>query len=85
MTAQTCPYYGGKPEQVRGDKIYPHRPDLHSKTFLLCAPCQAWVGCYRDGTPLGRLANAGLHRNKMAAHAAFDPLWKSGKMTRTVR
>ncbi len=36
-----------------------------------------------DGTdPLGRLANAELRLEKRKAHAAFDPLWKSGQMTR---
>lgn len=36
-----------------------------------------------DGTvPLGRMANASLRRLKQKAHAAFDPLWRSGDMTR---
>lgn len=46
-----------------------------------CRPCKAWVGCHPDGTPLGRLADAGLRQWKMRAHAAFDPLWKA-KMRR---
>lgn len=38
----------------------------------------AWVGCH-DGTykPLGRLADQELRRAKIAAHAAFDPIWKA--------
>jgi hypothetical protein len=32
---------------------------------------------------MGRLANAELRRLKQAAHAAFDPIWKAGNMTRT--
>lgn len=49
----------------------------------ICRPCQAWVGCHPETTnPLGRLANAALRRAKMAAHAAFDPLFKSGRMKR---
>jgi hypothetical protein len=31
---------------------------------------------------LGRLADAELRKAKIAAHAVFDPLWKSGEMTR---
>jgi hypothetical protein len=31
---------------------------------------------------MGRLANPELRRAKSAAHAAFDPLWKSRKMGR---
>lgn len=48
-----------------------------------CARCGAYVGVH-EGTnnPLGRLANAELRRWKKAAHAAFDPLWRSGRMTR---
>lgn len=46
-----------------------------------CRPCDAWVGCHPDHRPLGRLANAELRRAKIAAHAAFDPLWQA-KMIR---
>ena len=35
-----------------------------------------------ERSPLGRLANAELRRAKSAAHAAFDPLWKSKRMKR---
>lgn len=72
-----CPYCNNEAELVGGDVIYPSRPDLHATRFYLCAPCGAYVGCHA-GTirPLGRLANAELRRAKIAAHAAFDPLWK---------
>jgi hypothetical protein len=33
-------------------------------------------------TPLGDLANAPLREARMAAHAAFDPLWKTGQKRR---
>ena len=71
-----CPYCGKPAEFVTGSAIYPHRSDLHDKQFYRCQPCEAWVGCH-DGTPhpLGRLANAELRAAKIAAHAAFDPLW----------
>ena len=49
-----------------------------------CSPCKAWVGCHKGGrAPLGRLANAELRKMKMAAHAAFDPIWKERIRTRT--
>lgn len=78
-----CPYCGGNVEFVGGSVIYPYRPDLYSKKFYLCEPCGAYVGCHR-GTDkaLGRLANAELRKAKMAAHAAFDPLWTAGIMKR---
>jgi hypothetical protein len=49
----------------------------------LCRPCQAWVGCHA-GTdePLGTLADAETREWRKKAHAAFDPMWKSGPMTR---
>jgi len=82
-----CPYCGQEAELVGGDVIYPYRPDLFAKRFWQCAPCHAYVGCHKDtGEPLGRLANAELRRAKMAAHAAFDPLWRTfPKKERNVR
>lgn len=92
-----CPYCSGQAQVVGGDTIYPHRPDLAHKKFHLCEPCNAYVGCHEagsysyvkgkrvvsDGTlPLGRLANQSLREAKQRAHAAFDPLWKSGDRTR---
>lgn len=78
-----CDYCGQPAPLVTGRDVYPHRPDLGRKWFYICLPCGAWVGCHPGTTnPLGRLANAELRAAKMAAHAAFDPLWKSGRMKR---
>ena len=90
MSHVTCPYCGNAAALVTGEAIYPHRPDLHNLRFWQCAPCGAYVGCHKpnkkmgfDGTqPLGRLANAELRKAKWDAHAAFDPLWKAGRMDR---
>lgn len=83
MTAPVCPYCGGSAEFVGGDVIYPHRPDLAEKRFWRCEPCGAWVGCHPgESTPLGGLANGPLRRARMAAHTAFDALWKSRLTTR---
>lgn len=78
-----CPYCGNTARLVGGNAIYPHRPDLAAKKFYQCKPCDAHVGCH-PGTEkaLGRLANAELRKAKMAAHAAFDPLWKNGERKR---
>lgn len=79
-----CPYCEDTSALVGGDIIYPHRPDLYSKRFYLCEPCNAYVGCH-PGTkkPLGRLANAQLRQAKMDAHRAFDPIWKEGNTSRS--
>lgn len=81
--AAQCPYCSAPASLQSGAAIYPHRPDLARKRFWVCIACRAWVGCH-PGTsrPLGRLANESLRRAKMAAHAVFDPLWKSGAMRR---
>ena len=85
-----CPYCDKQSQLVTGKKIYPHRPDLFHLNFWLCDPCNAYVGCHRrskrhghSGTePLGRLANKELRHAKSNAHAAFDPIWKSGRRSR---
>jgi hypothetical protein len=78
-----CPYCSEPAELVTGKEVYPHRPDLRDNPIYRCAPCDAHVGCHPGTTnPLGRLANANLRKLKMAAHAVFDPLWKSGGMKR---
>lgn len=78
MSADLCPYCGAHTELVGGREIYPYRSDLYEKKYYRCKPCGAYVGCHA-GTikPLGRLANAELRKAKMAAHAAFDPIWKT--------
>ena len=79
-----CPYCGEWAEKTTGRKVYPRREDLHHLVIYACLPCDAWVGAHKDsGKPLGRLANAELRAAKRAAHAAFDPLWKSGQMSRS--
>lgn len=91
MSNVRCPYCNKPAKIVNGKVIYPHRPDLAGKKFWQCAACDAYVGChgfnprhgYRGIEPLGRLANRELRAAKMAAHAAFDPIWQSGRKTRT--
>lgn len=82
MKPPICSYCHNPSQKTTGAEIYPHRPDLHQKNFYICHMCQAWVGCHQDGIPLGRLANAALRAAKSRAHAAFDPIWKSKKMSR---
>lgn len=80
-----CPYCGNEAELTTGYKVYPHRPDLADLKVWACFPCEAWVGTHKNSpthAPLGRLANPELRKAKMAAHAAFDPWWKSGRMSR---
>ena len=82
----TCDYCGNPAELVGGLVIYPHRPDLSNLRFWRCEPCRAYVGTHKNSrthAPLGRLATAELRTLKMSVHARFDPLWKSGQLSRS--
>lgn len=85
-----CPYCEEDAKLVTGKEIYPHRRDLWSNKIWLCEPCDAYVGCHKRSKqfptgeePLGRLANKELRKAKMAAHAVFDPTWKSKVISRS--
>ena len=72
-----CIECGEKASLKTGKEIYPHRPDLHHKHFYKCG-CGAYVGCH-DGTKnaLGSPCKAVTRQARIAAHAAFDPLWRA--------
>lgn len=74
-----CPYCGRQAEFVDSKVVYGRSYGM----IYLCRPCDAYVGVHK-GTdkPLGRLADKELRNWKMAAHDAFDHLWKSRKMKR---
>ena len=57
----------------------------HNKwgSFYICPKCGAYVGCHKGtNISLGRTANKHLRELKMAAHDAFDTMWKTKKMRR---
>jgi hypothetical protein len=69
---------------VKGDVIYPHRPDLYKKNFYKCPKCGNYVGCHDKTTrPLGCIPTYPIKIARQKLHAKMDPLWKSGKITRT--
>lgn len=78
-----CMECSAKAVLVGGRAIYPHRPDLYGKRFWLCE-CGAYVGCH-PGTqdPLGCPAGPAARKARNAAHAAFDPIWRSRQMSRS--
>ena len=71
-----CVECGGAGVLVSGAVIYPHRADLHDRTYYRCA-CGAYVGCH-PGTQLalGFPAGADTRSLRNRIHKAFDPLWK---------
>jgi hypothetical protein len=80
-----CRYCQKAAQLHRGTDVYPHRDDLAERYYWVCWPCDAWVGCHVPGDgqhPLGELANEEVRAARRSAHAAFDPLWKDGEMSR---
>jgi ssDNA-binding Zn-finger/Zn-ribbon topoisomerase 1 len=79
-----CPYCGS-PVVLRDSHYVYHNNKDYGKMWV-CSnfpQCDSYVGCHPGTTiPLGRLADSILRRAKHNAHEAFDPLWKSGLMTR---
>lgn len=82
-----CPYCGAEVELKEAQFIYPN--NWKSKNWgkmWVCSnypECDSYVGCHKGTTiPLGRLANAKLRTLKKEAHKQFDPIWKSGLMSR---
>lgn len=79
-----CPYCNHPSSIVLGSFLHPLNQHVASKKFHYCERCQAWVGCHgRSKRPLGRISDSLLRRSKQTAHAAFDPIWKSGHLSRT--
>lgn len=77
-----CPRCGVPARPARGRDLS-GVPDTHGdRLFYVCPSCDARVGCHRDGRPLGTLAGPRLRAARRSAHAAFDPLWQSGRLTR---
>lgn len=81
-----CPYCGAEVVLTDAINIYHCRKSEDWGKVWVCSnypECDAYVGCHK-GTdiPLGRLANARLRTLKAEAHKQFDPLWRSGLMSR---
>lgn len=59
--------------------------DSHFGLFWGCSrypACRGKHGAHPDGRPLGTPATLEVRQARMAAHAAFDPLWQGGGMRR---
>lgn len=61
---------------------------LRSGRFGRFYGCTRWPECggvhgaHPDGSPMGEPADQATRHARIAAHAAFDQLWQSGRMTR---
>lgn len=74
---------------VRGHVVYPDWRKYRSvakKIFWQCPHCKNFVGSHencKDKKPLGCIPTKKLKRLRQNLHAVLDPLYKSGKITRT--
>jgi hypothetical protein len=75
LSGKVCPYCQCETNQVTDKDIFGPFSN-YDKKFIQCKMNpDHYVGTYRNGKSLGRLANQALRIKKMEAHAAFDPLW----------
>lgn len=78
----TCVECGAAPKLVTGKVVFPDWAAMHERFFMLCK-CGAYVGCHPGGgIPLGRPAGPETRKARQQAHAAFDPIWSEGHLTR---
>lgn len=68
-----CDYCGKRAHFVDSTIVYGRSYGM----IYYCPDCKAWVGVHKGtDVPLGRLADAELRKAKIAAHAAFDVIWR---------
>lgn len=61
-------------EVVKGDVIYPHRPDLYDLNFVRCPICGNYTGIHDGEYPT--LPTAHIRSCRRRAHRALDRIWK---------
>ena len=80
-----CPYGGAQAYLRPASVIYGGHAVPGAKLYV-CGnypACDSYVAAHRSTQlPMGTLANKNLRRERQAAHAAFNQLWKSGLMTK---
>lgn len=70
-------------EQTKNDRIY-GRIFGEWPEIYYCNDCRAAVGCHPNTLiPLGRMADRATRQLRKKLHDSFDPIWKSGLMSRS--
>lgn len=77
-----CPKCSAEVEEISGKVVYPNWPPLHGRRFLACLVCDVRAPL-RNGKLAASLADGHTRRLRQQAHAAFDPIWKGGSMSRS--
>lgn len=62
-------------ELVKGNVIYPHRPDLYGLEFVRCPFCNNYTGRYKGEYPT--LPTEHVRHCRYQAHQALDKIWKN--------
>lgn len=65
-------------EQVKGDVIYPGRPDLYNHTFLRCPTCKNYAGTKASSIPTPY-----IRKCRMMIHHYLDSFWQTGVVPRS--
>jgi len=68
-----CPYCKKQTLFQSNDVLYGFK--VGTGWIYRCAPCDAYVGCHKNGRPYGTPANKELRNARIAAHTTFDKLW----------
>jgi hypothetical protein len=70
-----------------GKEVYPHRTDLYPLPFWKCDQCGSFVGCHHKSAqrtrPLGNIPTFEIKLYRKEIHRIMDPLWKSGRISRS--
>lgn len=79
-----CPHCGSRVEYTTNESIYGRRYGRWPYCYVCTNPdCGAYVGTHpKTNRALGSLATPTVRNARKRAHAAFDPLWKSGTLDR---
>ena len=76
-----CSYCNKETEYIDSKNYYSN--GVSYGMIYICRGCDAYVGVHKGtDNALGTLANKELRELRKQAHALFDPIWKSGKMSR---
>ena len=80
-----CPYCDEAVELVNNSEIYGRSYGEWPWAYRCTDDdCNSYVGLHPfTSIPLGTLANAATRNARKAAKAAFNPLWQSGRMSRS--
>lgn len=76
-----CPHCGSRSAKYHRTSTHIYGRDYGA--VYHCEPCNAYVGVHANGCkPKGSPATYEWREARKRAHAAFDPIWKSGTLSR---